>query len=319
MMRRKEIVSRDSVILAKTDGLEHKEWLELRRLGIGGSDVGAIAGYNPWRSPIHVYLDKIGKGEEVEQNEPMYWGKVLEDVVAREFVNRTGLKVRRKNAILKSKKWDFMLANIDREIIGEKVGLECKTTNAFSRTAWEDGRVPEDYLLQCQHYMAVTGYEKWWIAVLIGGNSFVMNCIDRDNVMIEKMIELEENFWKGNVLAKNPPFIDGSDACTDLMKIMFPDSDKDSEIELSEDALSWIEQYERASLDEKDAKFRKDEAGNNIKYMLGENEIGRVGDRLVTWKGHIKSRFDSKRFGVECPDLYEQFVVKKNERRLNIK
>ena len=102
-----------------------------------------------------------------------YFGNVLEEVVAQEFAKRTGLKVQRRNAILQHPAYPWMLANVDRLIVGERIGLECKTASEYLKKEWEGEEIPVTYLLQCQHYMAVTGYEAWWIAVLIGGNKFV--------------------------------------------------------------------------------------------------------------------------------------------------
>lgn len=164
----------DAVILANTSEMSHEEWLAARRKGIGGSDAAAIAGLNKWKSPVAVYLEKIGQApEENVSSEAAYWGTVLEDVVAQEFSKRTGLKVRRRNAILQHPEHSFMLANVDRLIVGEKAGLECKTASEYLKEEWKDDEVPAQYLIQCQHYMAVTGYDAWWIAVLIGGNKFI--------------------------------------------------------------------------------------------------------------------------------------------------
>src|SRR5690554_2691682 len=168
------------VIAANTLDMTREQWLEERRKGIGGSDAAAIAGLSRYRSPIQVYMDKLGLIEPPEENEAMYWGRKLEDIVAEEFSIRTGLKVRRRNAILQHPEYPFMLANVDRLIVGKNEGLECKTTSAYRADEWKDDGIPWEYAIQCYHYMAVTGYKAWWIAALIGGNQFIYKRIERD-------------------------------------------------------------------------------------------------------------------------------------------
>ena len=224
-------------IFATTQDISREEWLKLRKKGIGGSDAAAVAGLNKWKSPIQVYMEKLDEAPEVVRNEEsMYWGNVMEDIVAHEFSRRTGLKVRRRNAILKHPKHEFMLANVDRLIVGRKEGLECKTASEYAKEEWKDDEIPVAYLLQCQHYMAVTGYDAWWIAVLIGGNKFVYKRIERDDELINYLIEIEKNFWESHVLKGIPPEIDGTEASQQFLNSLYPESIPESEVELPSEA-----------------------------------------------------------------------------------
>ena len=119
--------------LANTLNLSHEEWLEWRKKGIGGSDAGAVAGLNPWKSPVSVYMDKIGESKPTQDNERMRIGRDLEDYVARRFEEATGKKVRRNNFMMVHDDYNFMVANIDREIVGENALLECKTTGSYGK------------------------------------------------------------------------------------------------------------------------------------------------------------------------------------------
>ena len=105
-----------------------------------------------------------------------------------------------------------MLANVDRLIVGERIGLECKSASEYLKKDWE-GEEDCAYF-QCQHYMAVTGYEAWWIAVLIGGNKFVYKKIERDEDIIQYLINMERDFWLNHVEKDEPPMFDGSEAST---------------------------------------------------------------------------------------------------------
>lgn len=310
----------NATVLAPTIEMSRREWLKQRRKGIGGSDAAAIVGMNKWKSPVEVYLEKIGEAPEVdEMSEAAYFGILLEDVVAKEFSERTGLRVRRRNAILQHPEHTFMIANVDRLIVGEKTGLECKTASEYMKDEWKDDEVPATYLIQCQHYMAVTGYDAWWIAVLIGGNKFVYKKIERDEELIGYLIEEERNFWENHVEKRIPPAFDGSDASSDLLKALYPEAEPESEIELPDEADKLIEALEQLNSELKEIEKQKKEYENRLKGMLGEFETGVASNHIVTWKNITSSRVDTKKLKKERPDIYEQYLKKSTSRRFNIK
>lgn len=309
-----------ATVLTTTTEMNRQEWLKARKKGIGGSDASAIAGLNKWKSPVAVYLDKIGQTPHEDINsESAYFGTVLEDVVAQEFSKRTGLKVRRRNAILQHPEHPFMLANVDRLIVGKKEGLECKTASEYLKEEWKDDEVPAQYLIQCQHYMAVTGYQAWWIAVLIGGNKFVYKKVERDEDIIQYLIQIESDFWNNHVLKEEPPMFDGSDASSDLLKALYPEAVPETEIELPPDANSLVSALDQVSSEIKELETQKKEYENQLKAMMGENEKAYAGERVITWKSVSSNRFDSKRFSIEHPELYKQYVKASNYRRFAIK
>lgn len=185
--------------LVSTLNMEHEEWLENRRKGIGGSDAGSICGLNPYSSAIAVFQDKTQPLTEKPDNESMRQGRDLEEYVARRFMEETGKKVRKANAIFYKEEQPFMLANVDRLIVGENAGLECKTASAYSADKWKDGHIPESYEIQCHHYMAVTGADAWYIACVILGKEFVWHKIERDEEIIQMLISVESDFWNKNL------------------------------------------------------------------------------------------------------------------------
>ena len=307
-------------VLAKTLDMSRDEWLEARREGIGGSDAAAICGLNKWRSPFEVWMEKTGQLKPKEAGEAAYWGTQLEDLVAREFMKRTGLKVQRRNAILRHPKYHFMLANLDRVIVGSNEGpgiLECKTTSSYKAKEWEEDKVPMEYIIQVQHYLAVTGYQYAYIAVLIGGNKFLYKRIERDEELIKNLIAIESEFWT-RVVTMEPPPPDGSAACTELLKEMYPEGE-DSEIQLPSEAEKIIEQYDEAAEQEKIWAERKAEAENKLKEMLKKNSKGYIGERTVSWTNVTSARFDSKRFKQENPDLYSKYQKESSYRRFSVK
>ena len=302
--------------LVKTNSLTREDWLQARKVGIGGSDIAAIAGLSPWRSPMAVYLDKIGELPSQPENEFMYWGNKLEDIVAEEFTIRTGLKVARKNAILQHPKYPWMLANIDRRIVGEKAGLECKTTSVYGKANWADDKIPDMYLLQCQWYMAVTGYDTWWIAVLIGGNTFQHKEIQRDNEIINYLIKIGQDFWT-LVENRTPPEIDGSDSSSEVLSILYPaDESVDDIITLDGLAESYIKEFQAAQSLEKQWKEVKDEYGNKLKALLGEHITGEVACYKVNWQPVTITRSDTD--ALKKAGLYDQYSKTTISRRFTI-
>ncbi|SMB95511.1 putative phage-type endonuclease [Desulfonispora thiosulfatigenes DSM 11270] len=308
-----------AITLVSTKDMDHGEWLKWRQKGIGGSDAAAIAGLNPWKSPISVYLDKIGQGEEVEDNERMRVGRDLEDYVATRFEEATGLKVRKRNAILAHSENEFMFANVDRLVVGEKEGLECKTTNSYSRKDWEDDNIPAHYEIQCHHYMAVTGYKAWWIACLIGNEKFVYKKIERDEEIINYLIKIEKDFWENHIVPKIIPAPDGSEDAGNLIKMMYPNSTPDSFIDLEDDYINHIDR--RAEIAEmiKKLELEKSQIEQVIQVGMGDFETAIIRDKKVTWKTINSNRFDSKEFKKDYPDLYDQYVNTSSYRRFQIK
>ncbi|TDM32695.1 hypothetical protein ETI03_03070 [Macrococcoides canis] len=293
-----------------TKDMTHEEWLKARQSGIGGSDAGTILGVNKWKSKTQLFFEKVNP--ELKQqvdNEFIYWGNVLEDVVAKEFETRTGKKVRKNNKMLRHPEHEFMLANLDRVIVGEKALLECKTTSQYNIDQWKDEEIPASYLCQIQHYMAVTGYEKAYIAVLCGGNQFIWKEVPRDDELIEIIINAEKDFWYNNVLAGVIPEIDGSDATKDFLNHMYKDIDE-TEIQLGDDVETLLTALDQVKQEEKQLKELKTKYENEIKHKLGNNLAGKTSGYQITWKPQVRKTLDTKKileiYGEQLDPYYKE-------------
>ncbi len=306
-------------VLTITNDLTREEWLRARQKGIGGSDASAILGFNPWKSQFQLFIEKTSAFVEEIDSEVIHWGNVLEDVVAQEFTRRTGKKVRRRNQMFKHPDYEFMLANIDRDVVGEKSLLECKTTNAFNADAWEGDHIPPAYICQLQHYMAVLDYEKAYIAVLIGGQKFVWKEVKRDNEFIELMIEREKDFWENHVLANVPPEIDGTDSASDLLKKMYPKDNGEIVMLKSDEAEMLIEAIESIKSDVKEKQTLQKEYENKLKLMIGDAQTGVTPRFEVRLKTYERNSIDSKALKKELPDITEKYTKQSTYRRLTIK
>lgn len=300
-----------------TRNMNVDEWREKRRQGIGGSAISAIAGVNPWSTPFQAYLEIIGE-LETEENEAMYWGNVLESVVADEYKRRhPEHRVERVNAILQHPDEPVFIGNIDRRILGDKRGpgvLEVKTTSAWMGGKWRDD-VPDHVTCQAQWYLGVTGYKWATVAVLIGGNQYEEFAVERDDEIIEYLQTIGRRFWEEHVVPRVPPVVEAPDA--DVLADLYPE-DNGEEIELPPTAQELLVTYHEAKEAEKEAQERRKEVEAKLKNMLGENEQAVLGDWRVRWSTVEAKRLDSKALKAEMPDIYDQFVKTSMHRRFSV-
>ncbi len=307
-------------VLVSTADMPYMDWLEYRRKGIGGSDASVVCGVSRYKSPVELWLEKTGQLPSQEAGEAAYWGTQLEGLVRAEFTKRTGIAVIEKKVLLQSEEHPFMLANLDGVCEHPDYGpciFEAKTASAYKAGEWDDA-IPDEYQLQIQHYMAVTGYQGAYIAALIGGNTFKWKFVKRDEELIAMLIELEATFWD-HVQNGTPPAMDGSDASAKFLSQRFPESVPQSQIVLPQDAAALIRQYDAACEQLEAVTERKQEAENRLKELLGENEMGTVGERIVTWKTVSQERLDSRTLKTEHPMLYKKYASKTTHRRFSIK
>lgn len=307
-------------VLAETKGLSKEEWLKLRKRGIGGSDVSSILGINKWKSELELWLEKTDQdcGLPVE-NEAMMWGNIMEPVIRKHFYDTTGRKVIEVKAIMQSAKYPFMIANVDGITVddnGNPAILEIKTTSEYKRYDWEKD-VPNYYQVQVQHYLCVTGLDKAYIAVLIGGNTFKVFEVNSDREIQKMLISLEADFWN-KVEKRIRPEIDGSDTAKNLLDSMYKGGIEKQKI-LPDEVLDYINDYINASKEEDNAKANKQKASNRIKEIMGDYDRGLCQGHTVTWKSVSTDRFDSKAFKEADPELYSKYVKPTTSRRFTIR
>ena len=304
--------------MESTLGMSRKEWLKLRKTGIGGSDAGAICGLNPYSSSMSVFRDKTGTDIEEEDKESMRQGRDLEDYVAQRFMEATGFKVHRCNKMYRSEEYPFMIADVDRMIVGQDAGLECKTASSYNADKWKNGEIPPHYLIQCFHYMAVTGKKEWYIAVVVLGQDFKYAKITRDEEMIRNLIAIESRFWNDNILSGVMPEPDGSKACDEVLEEYFKTARKDSAISL----IGFDEKLKRRiELGELIGKLEQEQKqiDQEIKLYMKDNELAVSEHYRVSWSNVETMRLDTKRIKVERPEIYQDFLNVIESRRFTVK
>lgn len=310
----------DSYVIYETKDMSKFEWRKRRKEGIGGSDAASVLGLSPYKSSISVYMDKIdevevGNSYENEVSYRMELGNKLKNFVANEFMLKTNKKVRNVNGILKNDKYPFALANIDRAIVGEKAFLECKVTNSYSKKLWQK-EVPIYYQVQCYHYMAVTGATHCYIAVLIGNEDLVIHKIERNEELINQIMDLEKSFWDKCVLGNSLPIPDGSDDYSKMIQRLYKDS-TDEELILFE-KTDFLNRYDEVCELIKDLEMEKKSVEQYLQLQMKEYEVAYLGDRKITWKKQIRSVVDTKRLKKEHPELIEKYMKTTSSRVFRI-
>lgn len=305
-----------SRILVSTKKLPHEEWLEYRRTGIGGSDASTIIGLNPYNSLFRLYADKKGLISAKKDNEAMRQGRDFEEYVAKRFCEATGKKVCHRNYMFQHDNYDYILADIDRDIIGENAGLECKTTSLFNKSDFENGEIPLTYYVQMMHYMAVMGYDKMYLAVLILSKGFYWFEVERNESEIKNLISAEISFWNNHIVPNIPPEIDSSEATKEALSEIYPlETDVETNVALPEDLMS---EYERISDVFEASKAKLEEIKNTIKGTLGQCAYGKSDGYKVSFKNQERITIDSKALKSKYPEIYKQFSKKNSVRTLRI-
>lgn len=283
--------------------LTHDEWLEERRKGIGGSDAAAIVGLNPYATPFSVWADKTGRSKPKKDTEAMRQGRDLEQYVADRWMEATGKKCRRRTQILRNKEYPFAHANVDRWVVGENAGLECKTTNMMNLKKFKDGKeYPDTYYCQCMHYMAVTGADRWYLSVVVLGQGYYEFTIERDEEEIKALMDVEREFWEFVKTDTAPP-VDGLKATTDIINGMYANSyETDESLDLFGRETS-INAYFALKDQIAELSKEKERIEQELKTDLGNFEEGTAGSYIVKWKPRTRNSFQVKEFQKEYPDM----------------
>jgi putative phage-type endonuclease len=315
-------MQKSALRLVSTKDMERSDWLAVRRQGIGSSDASSAVGLNPYKSRLELWLEKTGRSNTEVSNDAMHWGNVLEPIVAQEYSAQTGYKVRRVNAVLQHPSQPFMLANLDREVVNHPEGLgvlECKTAGHYATKQWEDS-VPEWYQLQVLHQLAVTG-RKWAdVAVLLGGQEFRIYRINRDEDMIQNLIQLEQEFWH-LVQTDTQPKADGSESSARALALLYP-HDNGTTLDYADDTAmnSLFTNLVEVRTTRQQAEAQEEAIRQQLQEKLGEATVAVFADGKVSWKRSKDGvGVDTKRLLAEHPDLSSQYsMIKPGSRRFTV-
>lgn len=302
----------------KTAGMAQDSWLQERKNSLGGSDMGAVLGMNPYSTPYRVWADKTGRLPPDEDSEAMRQGRDLEDYVARRFTERSGKAVQRYNYLLRNSSAPYLHANIDRRILGEKSGLECKTASALSMRHYAGGEFPEHYYAQCVAYLAVTGWKRWYLAALVLNKAFyiyqittVRNdavpdwCENSVYVSPEELDALKQgavHFWEQYVLPDVPPPADGLDGTTQTLRTIYAEGDGGC-MELFGRA-GILAEWEKLQRQKKEISSRQAQIKQILMEDLGPAETGLCGEWRILWKEQKKAMVSLEKLRKTYPSIH---------------
>jgi putative phage-type endonuclease len=317
---------RRALRLVSTRHLERADWLAIRKTGIGSSDAAAAVGLSPYKSQLELWLEKTGRDEGLakpdptDTSHPVYWGTLLEPIVAASYTQQTGRKVRKVNAVLQHPQHPFMLANIDREVVGapDVQILECKTAGEFGARHWREG-VPEYVQLQVQHQLAVTGRQAADVAVVLCGQKLEVHRVQRDDPLISQLITLEAKFWE-SVTCDTPPPADGSESADRALRCLYPGNtftvDWSDDRRLSSTFADLVSLKARI----KDQEAEAEQHRQTLQQAMGDAsgalfETGRVSFK----RSKDGIGLDTERLCADHPDLVAQYAITKpGSRRFRI-
>lgn len=276
---------------------------------IGSSDAAAVLGLSRWNTPLGIWAEKTGQivPPDISDKIQIRTGNKLEAVVSEMFEEDTGKKLHRKNDTIYHPKYSFIASNIDRRVVGERAGFEAKTASAFKAKEWEGEDIPLEYIIQCHHNLAVTGWDRWYLAVLIGNQDFQIKIIERDEKLLNDLVEKEVAFWNNFVVTKDMPMqIKANDG--DVLYQLFPHGDESEAIELTDQANAIIESIDSLNADAKVIERQIDEQKNELKAMLKDSAVGKTGLYTVSWKN-----IQTKEYTVAAKE-YRKLTIKKNKK-----
>ncbi|MBE0508322.1 MAG: YqaJ viral recombinase family protein [Marinospirillum sp.] len=309
--------------------MQRKDWLEVRKQGIGASDAAAAVGISPYQSQLELWMIKTGRMSGLpdpsldEVRSPIYWGNVLEPIVAAHYTRKTGRKVRRVNAVLQHPDQDkaWMLANLDYAVVAcdEVQLLECKTAGEFGARLWKDG-VPEYYQCQVQHQLAVTGKQSADVAVLICGQEFRVYRIERDDALIQELIQLERQFWHW-VETDTPPPADGSDSADRALRQLYPHDhgevlDFTAHADLNQSFNQLVQVRDQlTSLNLQEAQLKQ-----FLQQTLGDATKARFALGSISWKRSKDTvALNTKTLLKEQPDMLDRYgEIRQGSRRFTV-
>ena len=289
-------------------------WLENRRRGIGGSDIAGVLGISKYSSPLKVWHSKVYGNSYVKPTNAIKLGNILEDGVATLFEDETGLKTRKNNYMLAHDKYDYLMANVDREVVGGGI-LEIKTTVAMNRSEWA-ANVPIDYMYQLQWYLGITGQQTGYFACLLGNKDLVLKEVTLDNDLFYEMRDRAVNFWNNFVVTKIPPFASENDK--ELLQSVYPAENVGEVKDLSNTAKLALLERQSAVEEIKRLEAIEKASENIVMQELENNETGLCEGFKATWKQQSRRTFDKDGLCIDYPEIYEKYAGENINRELRI-
>lgn len=291
--------------------------------GIGGTDIGAILGLSPFKTPLELWSELVSSNSPASRDLlHLRYGQHTESFVAKEYERATGLFTVEHNPAHFHKTHGYMFGHIDRFVLdtpdmpavvdgtvtADRL-LECKTSSAFSKNDWGEAgtdQVPPLYLVQCAWYMAITKCQSADLAVLIGNSDFRIYCIKRDLELEGLILDHAKRFWFDHVLGNTPP----APVNVQDVSLLFPKEAQGASVEANDELIKCIEAYQDSCNRSKVLSDECERLKLEILSYMGEAEkLTRSGKTLATWKcAKSSQRIDTKALAAAHPDIAKAFT-----------
>jgi len=301
---------------------------------IGGSDIAAILGLSPYRTPLEVWLEKTGQATQRKDSLPLRFGQYAEEFVAQEYAKSTGQIVIEHPEAFTYLDHPYLVGHIDRfvllnekplfnqqeKLVATKL-LECKTANPFTQAQWGEAgsdEVPMPYLVQCLWYLMLTGCETADLAVLFSNADFRIYTIKKDREVEALLLDKALNFWQEHVQKNIPPPLQNEQDC----RILFNQAKPGKRIEADKKTLAILDSLHTVNCELQIYEEKANELKQSLmQTMQDAEELTFQGKPLVSWKTPKPSKkIDTKRLGLEMPDLAAKYQIEiANSRRFVLK
>lgn len=257
-------------------------WLADRNKGIGASEAAAALGLSPWCSPWELFHRKVD-GLEVEQNQFMFWGKALEPVIMDKWASDNPdieLRALGQFDVIEHSQYEWARVTPDGITEDGEGIIEAKCASARVAWKWEDGAVPDEYLIQAHYMLEVCDREWCEFALLIGGNEYKTVRFERDRELGAELITKVGEFWQ-MVQDRMPPDPEG----WDRVALLFPNHEEGESVHLDTALMDALHDAELLKARIAELKSARDKILNRLKVAMGEAEIAWHGDaQVATWK-----------------------------------
>lgn len=310
----------------REDSEERTNWLSMRGNSIGGSEIGAIAGFSSYGSALTVYNEKLGLVEKFKGNTHTLFGTRMEPMirewVQEDFVKETGIKLTTYEYpyMMLDKEKEFFSANIDGIGIveedyiywenrdtaeikfipkGEMFGLEIKTGSEFLKKMWAGEEIPDSYYCQCQWYMGVTGLNYFLIIYLLG-KEVKWKVVPRNEDDIKALREIGVDFWENHIIPKIPPEPTGIKKETDeiLEQQVLDDAE---EIDITDKKLT---KYNEISEQIKELEKERERIKQEIFLEMGNSKKATDGSYKLSRYVVTRDKIDNKTLKDKYPLTY---------------
>jgi putative phage-type endonuclease len=294
--------------------MNNEQFLLDRKTGIGGSDISAILGINPWKTALDVYFDKVADEIVYEQNDNMERGRKLEEYVLKEYSDRNSTELEIGLEMERDKQYSCLIAHYDAKIKDRNVIVEAKSSkmNPFS---WGNV-IPAYYRTQVAHYAAIADCEYVDVAVLFNQWQYAQFTYYRDEEYEKYIRKTAVDFWNNHVLKKIPP----QPQNLEEVKKVYTKANLASSLKANDIMKNAVQELKLLEEDKKNIEHRLNTVKAYIMQTMEENEIleDEEGKSLIVWRNSTRRLFDTNAFKENHIDLYNKFVKNVESRTFRI-